>query len=672
MEVETICRYKLPVCIVIFNNDGIYRGTDVNSVSADPATTVFVKGSRYDKMMEAFGGVGVNATSPDELKRAVNAAMDSGKPTLINAVIDPAAGSESGRIGNLNPQSALEEEITGSHPNPSLIAEQTEYGAKTMTKALKGVRILDFTHVQSGPTCTQLLAWFGADVIKVERPGVGDITRGQLQDIPNVDSLYFTMLNHNKRSITLDTKNPKGKEVLTALIKTCDVLVENFGPGVLDRMGFPWEKIQSINPKMIVASIKGFGPGPYEDCKVYENVAQCTGGAASTTGFRDGLPLVTGAQIGDSGTGLHLALGIVTALYQRTMTGQGQKVTAAMQDGVLNLARVKLRDQQRLAHGPLKEYSQFGEGIPFGDAVPRAGNDSGGGQPGRILKCKGWETDPNAYIYFITQAPVWEKICDVIGEPGWKTHPDYAKPPARLPRLNEIFARIEQWTMTKTKFEAMDILNKDDIPCGPILSMKEIDRGPVAARHRHRGRGRSSDPRQVFLGRQSDQDVGQPERGDALAAARRAHRRDPAPGARLLAITRSPRSTIPARSIRRASRRRNKPLDHPRSCKGRRFPAAFSLLGMPNDVFMLQCKRIIAAMQTNPLSLVSGIPRLSPDHEAELLRATKKGTTMSKTAAIGLVPSSTLFGRLLATIDRLLMASAQIAIRNGDLPHFGL
>ena len=343
-----------------------------------------------------------------------------------------------------------------------------------MTKALTGVRILDFTHVQSGPTCTQLLAWFGADVIKVERPGVGDITRGQLQDIPNVDSLYFTMLNHNKRSITLDTKNPKGKEVLTGLIRKCDVLVENFGPVVLDRMGFSWEKIHSINPKMIVASIKGFGPGPYEDCKVYENVAQCTGGATSTTGFRDGLPLVTGAQIGDSGTGLHLALGIVTALFQRTRTGKGQRVTAAMQDGVLNLCRVKLRDQQRLAHSPLKEYSQYGEGIPFGDSVPRAGNDSGGGQPGRILKCKGWETDPNAYIYFITQAPVWEKVCDVIGEPGWKTHPNYAKAAARLPRLNEIFVRIEHWTMTKTKFEAMDILNKYDIPCGPILSMKEL------------------------------------------------------------------------------------------------------------------------------------------------------------------------------------------------------
>jgi formyl-CoA transferase len=347
-----------------------------------------------------------------------------------------------------------------------------------MSKALDGVRILDFTHVQSGPTCTQLLAWMGADVIKVERPGVGDITRGQLQDIPGVDSLYFTMLNHNKRSITLDTKNKTGFGVLEELVRKCDVLVENFAPGVLDRMGLTWEHIQELNPRMIVASVKGFGPGPYEDCKVYENVAQCAGGSASTTGFRDGVPLVTGAQIGDSGTGLHLALGIVAALYQRTTTGRGQRVLAAMQDGVLNLCRVKLRDQQRLGHGPLREYSQFGEGVEFGDAVPRAGNDSGGGQPGRILKCKGWENDPNAYIYFITQAPVWEVICDVIGEPDWKTHPDYAKPAARLPRLNEVFGRIEQWTMTKDKFEAMEILNKYDIPCGPILSMKEIAEEP--------------------------------------------------------------------------------------------------------------------------------------------------------------------------------------------------
>ena len=195
-------------------------------------------------------------------------------------------------------------------------------------KALEGVRILDMTHVQSGPTCTQLLGWFGADVIKVERPGVGDATRGQLRDIPDVDSLYFTMLNHNKRSITLNTKDEKGKEVFTRLIETCDVMVENFAPGALDRMGFTWERIQEINPRMIYASVKGFGQGPYSECKVYENVAQCAGGSASTTGFLDGPPTVTGAQIGDSGTGLHLALGIVTALYHREHSGRGQRVLA--------------------------------------------------------------------------------------------------------------------------------------------------------------------------------------------------------------------------------------------------------------------------------------------------------------------------------------------------------
>ena len=345
-------------------------------------------------------------------------------------------------------------------------------------KALEGVKILDFTHVQSGPTCTQLLGFFGADVIKVERPGVGDATRQQLVDVEGADSLYFTMLNHNKRSLTLNTKSESGKVVLERLVKECDVMVENFAPGALDRMGFGWERIQELNPRMIMASVKGFGPGPYEDCKVYENIAQCAGGSASTTGFPDGVPLVTGAQIGDSGTGLHLALGIVTALYQRERSGRGQRVLAPMQDGVLNLCRVKLRDQQRLAAGPLTEYSQYGEGIEFGEATPRAGNDSGGGQPGRILKCKGWEDDPNAYTYFITQAAVWGNICDVIGKSEWKTDEQYATPKARLPRLNEVFGVIEDWTSTKTKFEVMDICNAVNIPVGPILSMKEIAEEP--------------------------------------------------------------------------------------------------------------------------------------------------------------------------------------------------
>jgi formyl-CoA transferase len=380
-----------------------------------------------------------------------------------------AAAKKSAKVVKLKTKKpAAKAKAGGGQPRPST----KPWGQAG--RALDGVKILDFTHVQSGPTCTQLLAYMGADVIKVERPGIGDITRGQLRDVKGQDSLYFTMLNGSKRSITIDSKHPKGKEILERLVKECDVLVENFAPGALDRMGLTFEHINKLNPRMIVASVKGFGPGPYEDCKVYENVAQCAGGAASTTGFRDGPPLVTGAQIGDSGTGLHLALGIVSALYQRIRTGRGQKVLCAMQDGVLNLARVKLRDQQRLKAGPLNEYSQFGEGIPFGKATPRAGNDSGGGQPGWILKCKGWESDPDAYIYFITQAPVWGAICDLIGKPEWKTEPDYATPPARLPRLRHIFDTIEQWTMTKTKFEVMEICNQHDIPVGPILSMKEI------------------------------------------------------------------------------------------------------------------------------------------------------------------------------------------------------
>ena len=340
-------------------------------------------------------------------------------------------------------------------------------------KALEGVRILDMTHVQSGPTCTQLLAWFGADVIKVERPGVGDATRGQLRDIPDVDSLYFTMLNHNKRSITLNTKSVEGKNIFTRLIEECDVMVENFAPGALDRMGFTWERIQEINPRMIYASVKGFGPGPYEDCKVYENVAQCTGGGASTTGFDGGPPTVTGAQIGDSGTGLHLALGIAAALFQRVTSGRGQRVECAMQDGVLNLCRVKLRDQQRLAHGPLTEYPQYPNGT-FGEAAPRAGNASGGGQPGWVVKCCGWETDPDAYTYVIAQAAAFESLARTIGHEDWLDDPEWNTPRARLPKLEEMFEEIEKWTMTKSKFEVMEILTPLNVPCGPVLSMKEL------------------------------------------------------------------------------------------------------------------------------------------------------------------------------------------------------
>ncbi|MBV9863189.1 MAG: formyl-CoA transferase [Alphaproteobacteria bacterium] len=337
-----------------------------------------------------------------------------------------------------------------------------------MSKALEGVRILDMTHVQAGPTATQLLAWMGADVIKVELPGRGDITRGQLQDVKGADSLYFTMLYSNKRSITVNMKTPNGRKVLEELVRRCDVVVENFGPGVLDRAGFTWERFQELNPRISYASIKGFGPGRYADFKAYENVAQCMGGSASTTGFEDGPPLVTGAQIGDSGTGVHTVAGILAALFQRERTGRGQRIEVAMTDAVLNLCRVKMRDQQRIGRGPLPEYPNK----EFGDTVPRAGNASGGGQPGAALRCA--PGGPNDYVYVIIQPPSWEPLMKIIGREELMTDPAYATPAARLPKIPECFALIEQWTMTKTKFEVMAALNEVDVPCGPILSMKDI------------------------------------------------------------------------------------------------------------------------------------------------------------------------------------------------------
>ncbi|RQO32914.1 formyl-CoA transferase [Herminiimonas sp. KBW02] len=345
----------------------------------------------------------------------------------------------------------------------------------SQTLPLAGVKIIDFTHVQAGPACTQLLAWFGADVIKVERPGSGDVTRSQLRDIPGKDALYFTMLNSNKRSLTLDTKTQEGKEVLEKLIKESDVMVENFGPGALDRMGFSWARVQELNPGMIMASVKGFSDGHhYEDLKVYENVAQCAGGAASTTGFWDGPPTVSAAALGDSNTGMHLAIGILTALMGRQKTGKGQKVAVSMQDAVLNLCRVKLRDQQRLDKiGYLEEYPQYPHG-KFTDVVPRGGNAGGGGQPGWVLKCKGWETDPNAYIYFTIQGHAWAPICKALGKEEWIEDPAYNTAEARQDKIFDIFATIEEWLKDKTKFEAVDILRKYDIPCAPVLSMKEL------------------------------------------------------------------------------------------------------------------------------------------------------------------------------------------------------
>jgi formyl-CoA transferase len=337
-----------------------------------------------------------------------------------------------------------------------------------MSKALTGIRVLDMTHVQAGPACTQLLAWMGADVVKVELPGHGDITRSQLRDIPDVDSLYFTMLNCNKRSVTLNVKADEDKRTFEALLRTADVLVENLAPGAMDRLGFTWERVHQMNPRLIFASLKGFGPGALERAKAYEPIAQATGGAMSTTGFEDGPPVVTGAQIGDSGNAVHLFGAICAALFQRTRTGRGQRVTIAMRDGILNLCRVKLRDQQRLDYGPLEEYPNRW----FDESVPRAGNASGGGQPGWAVRCKGG--GPNDYLYLVIQPQVWEAMATKIGRADLLEDPEFATPEKRLPHLVEIFGMVEKWTLTKDKWDAFRELNAIHVPCGPVLDTREL------------------------------------------------------------------------------------------------------------------------------------------------------------------------------------------------------
>ena len=344
------------------------------------------------------------------------------------------------------------------------------------SKALSGVRILDMTHVQAGPTSSQLLAWMGADVIKFENP-TGDITRKQLRHDPEKDSLYFTMLNSNKRSIISNMKSKAGCKVFEELLKKCDVIMENFGPGVLERFGYSWEKIHEINPSIIYATIKGFGSsGPYSDYKAYEPIAQAMGGSMSTTGFPENAPTITGAQIGDTGTGLHLAIGICAALYHRTHNGgKGQQVEAAMQESVMNLCRVKFRDQGRLmgGKGALPEYSRPTLGLT---AVPRAGNDSGGGQLGNCIPCKPFGA--NDYCYLVVQEANWPIVARAIGDESLVTDERFATLAERRKNQTELWKMIADVAKNYTKTEFTAFCNEKNIPCGPVLSTEELMKDP--------------------------------------------------------------------------------------------------------------------------------------------------------------------------------------------------
>lgn len=348
------------------------------------------------------------------------------------------------------------------------------------TAPLQGIKVVDFTAVQSGPSCTQMLAWLGADVIKIERPGHGDATRDELQFMPGEPSYYFLQLNSDKKSLSLDAATPDGKEILTKLIKECDIFVENLHPGAMDKLGFSWEVVHNLNPRCIYGTIKGFPlSSRFKDLKAYEPVAQVTAGAASTTGWwsgPDNIPTQSGAALGDSNTGMHLLIGLLAALQQRNHTGEGTFVYQSMHNACLNLCRIKTRDQLTLDKlGYLTQFPQY-PNEKFGDFVPRSGNQEGSGVLGWTYKCKNWETDPNDYVYVILQrgAKEFELACKALGFEDWLTNPDFNTADARDRHKQEIYKRIESFTITKDKFEVTEMLSKAGVPVGPVLSTKEI------------------------------------------------------------------------------------------------------------------------------------------------------------------------------------------------------
>jgi formyl-CoA transferase len=348
------------------------------------------------------------------------------------------------------------------------------------TAPLNGLKVIDFTNVQSGPSCTQLLAWLGADVIKIERPGTGDATRNELQFDSDCPSYYFLQLNSCKKSITLDVKTADGKAILTRMLETADVFIENLHPGAIEALGFDWDAVHKINSRCIYASIKGFpATSRYKHLKAYEPVAQATAGAASTTGWWEGpdnVPTQSAAALGDSNTGMHCAIGIMAALLLRQQTGMGSYIYQSMHNACLNLCRIKTRDQLTLDRiGYLTQFPQY-PAQAFENYVPRSGNQEGSGVLGWTYKCKGWESDPNAYAYIILQrgAKDFTLAAQAFGFDDWLTDPHFKTADARDKHKQQIYQRIESWTINKTKYEVTDILSKAGVPVAPILSTREI------------------------------------------------------------------------------------------------------------------------------------------------------------------------------------------------------
>jgi len=325
-----------------------------------------------------------------------------------------------------------------------------------MSQALKGIRVIDMTHNQAGPACAQMLAFLGADVIKLEEPKAGDVARTVHADKKNSDSLFFLLFNANKRSLTLNLKSDEGKRLFKEVIGQSDVLLENFGPGAMDRLGLGWEVLKELNPRLVYATIKGFGSyGPNAHFKSYEPVAQAMGGAMSVTGFPDGPPTLVLPAIGDSGTGMQMAIGILAALQQRHTTGKGQHVEVSMQDAVVNIIRVSLRDHQR-------------QGRP----MERHGNQLGHTVPGTTYACA--PGGPNDYVIVLAQPQMWKAMCGTMGRPELADDPRFVSADARWENRNVLDAIVEEWTRKHTKHEIMQRLGDAGVPCGACQDTGEV------------------------------------------------------------------------------------------------------------------------------------------------------------------------------------------------------
>ena len=339
-------------------------------------------------------------------------------------------------------------------------------GAPRQHTALAGVRIVDLSQFEAGPSCTQTLAWLGAEVIKIEAPGRGEQGRGATSDAAGLDAHFFLILNSNKRSVTCNLKNPRGRDLLKRLIEKSDVLVENFAPGTIERLGFGYEEVRKINPRLIYAQIKGFAPeGPYAHYLAFDAIAQAAGGSLSITGEEDGRPIKPGLNVADTGAGLHCSIGILAALHQRATTGLGQRIEVTMQDAVINFGRIAYAAQAVINR-----------------AAPRTGNQSilAGTSPSEVYPCKGG--GPNDYCYVYTTRAGnhhWERLLSVIGREDLLNDERFTTPKSRQANYKQVDAIITEWTRSRDKREVMKLFGEAGIPASAIFDTMELSLDPT-------------------------------------------------------------------------------------------------------------------------------------------------------------------------------------------------